>query len=353
MLLRTLWPRRIPARLSSLVWMTALAICPVVAFAGQDDGFSDVPKDHWAYQAVTELKQKGILKGYPVDPADMKHKRLSTALIEAIKRNDTQQVVRLLRSGADTNAHDKPQYGDAFKLPDEKELLPARWYAGASALELALNIGTEHEHITTLHENLTIIKALLDQGADINARDENGTTPLMSAVFIGHIRTIKLLLERGANPRPRDKDRAIVVSGHGTTGLSTVYGSTAMHYAADDMGGNSIRIFQLLLDHGADINARDGYGRTPLSLMASYGQTEAVRFLLGRGAEVNVKDQSGTTALMYAANSHYMDILKALLASGAEVNARDLEGKTALTYSIKPEFSAKVAQLLKQAGATE
>lgn len=136
MLLRTPWPRRIPARLLSLVWMTALAICPVVAFADQDDGFSDVPKDHWAYQAVTELKQKGILKGYPVDPADMKHKRLNTALIEAIKRNDTQQVVRLLRSGADANAHDKPQYMDAFHLPDGKELLPARWYAGESALEL-------------------------------------------------------------------------------------------------------------------------------------------------------------------------------------------------------------------------
>lgn len=351
MLLRMPRPIRLPARLPGVVVMTALAVWPVGSCADQNGGFSDVPRDHWAYLAVTELKQKGILKGDPVEPADAKHQRLNTTLIEAIKRNDTQQVVRLLRFGADANAQDKPQYGQAYKLPDGKELLPARWHAGKSALEFALSIGTQHKYLFTLHENLTIIKALLDHGADVNARDENGTTPLMSAIFIGHVRTIKLLLERGADPRPIDKDRPVVVGERGTTGVATIYGSTAMHYAAQS--DNSICIFQLLLDHGADINARDGYGQTPLSLMASYGQTDAVRFLLRHGAQVNVKDQDGTMALMYAANSHYIDILKALLASGAEVNARDLKGKTALTYSIDPEPSAKVAQLLKQAGATE
>ncbi|MGC4043949.1 MAG: ankyrin repeat domain-containing protein, partial [Armatimonas sp.] len=238
------------------------------------------------------------------------------------------------------------------------ELLPARWYAGESALECALSIGARHEHLAaqgelfTFHENLTIVKALLDRGADVNARDESGMTPLMSAVFIGHIRTIQLLLERGADPRPRSKDSAIVVTNRGYTGLSTVHGRTAMHYATD-VYGKSIRIFQLLLAHGADINARDGYGSTPLSTMAAYGQIEPIRFLLRHGAQVNVKDQTGMTPLMYAANSHYMDILKALLASGADVNARDKEGKTALMHSMDAIPSAKVAQLLKQAGATK
>lgn len=358
MLLKMLWQRRISIRLSSLIGIAALSSFPIAASAAPDEGFPDVPKDHWAYKAVVQLKQKGILKGYPADAAEEKQNPLNTALIEAIKRNQTQKVLQLLRAGADANAQDKPKHYDGYKLPSGKELLPARWYAGESALELALGIGARHEHLAkqgelfTFHENLTIVKALLDRGANVNARDDSGMTPLMSAVSIGHIRTIKLLLERGADPRPRSKDSSIVVTSRGYTGLSTVHGRTAMHYAAD-VYGKTIPIFQLLLAHGADINARDGYGRTPLNTMAAYGQIEPVRFLLKHGAQVNVKDQRGTTPLMHAANSHYLDILKALLASGAQVNARDKKGKTALTHSLETGFSTKVLQLLKQAGGTK
>ena len=79
-------------------------------------------------------------------------------------------------------------------------------------------------------ENVSLVQALLDRGAAINATSPYGMTALMSASAYGHQATVKLLLYRGADTRPRDKGFTITISGHG---LHSVFidGRTALQYA--------------------------------------------------------------------------------------------------------------------------
>jgi ankyrin repeat protein len=111
---------------------------------------------------------------------------------------------------------------------------------------------------------------------------------------------------------------------------------------------------RLLLDSGANIEARDEEGATPLMRAASYGQTEIFSLLLERGAKVNVRDKQGMTPLIGAAcacaiatmNSTH-DIMKLLLEKGANVNARARDGKSALMMAAgSPDDPASVRLLL-------
>jgi len=93
--------------------------------------------------------------------------------------------------------------------------------------------------------DLEKVKKLLDRGADVNARDKDGWTPLHWASVHGHLDVIKLLVERGAD---------VNASNHGWTPL---------HEAASR---GHLNVVKFLVERGADVNARDREGRTPLDL---------------------------------------------------------------------------------------
>ena len=86
----------------------------------------------------------------------------------------------------------------------------------------------------------------------------------------------------------------------------------------------------LLLDYGADIEARDARGYTPLMYAANAGQDESVRLLVERGADANAADEQKSTPLMFAAQHDHVDIVRRLLEQGADPGARGDHGMTAL-----------------------
>jgi ankyrin repeat protein len=115
--------------------------------------------------------------------------------------------------------------------------------------------------------------------------------------------------------------------------------------AADGELGNVER----LLAHGAEVNAKNSSGMTPLHLAAGNGHKDVAELLLAHGAEVNAKNSSGMTPLHLAAGNGHKDVAELLLAHGAEVNAKDNFGNTPLHCATIPETG--VMQLLLAHGA--
>jgi len=101
------------------------------------------------------------------------------------------------------------------------------------------------------------------------------------------------------------------------------------------------------LTGGADVNAKDAFGRTALDAASQRGDLDVVQALLAKGADVNAKDNNGLTALMLASPSGRVDVVQALLAKGADVNAKGNNGLTALIATT----NAKIRAVLVEAGA--
>ena len=144
------------------------------------------------------------------------------------------------------------------------------FYQGQLPLENAVNSGHSMS-----------IAVLLNQGADVNARDPGGQTTLHGAVRSTYVdkETFQLLLDRGADANAADRD-----------------GETPLHQAAierDSFDTNYIARLHLLRAYGADINRRDKWGDTPLHSAVEEGNVDMMQWLLQNGADVNRKNLWG------------------------------------------------------------
>ena len=142
-----------------------------------------------------------------------------------------------------------------------------------------------------------------------NRRGTDGATPLMYAALYGDASTVRLLLERGANPNLRNDA-----------------GATALMWAADDADKT-----RLLLEHGADANARSDDGRTPLVIAAGqYGSSPVVKLLLDHGAKPSVKATEmgfgGVSPLAEAARAGDAAAMRLLIERGASIKDAGPQG---------------------------
>jgi ankyrin repeat protein/mono/diheme cytochrome c family protein len=163
----------------------------------------------------------------------------------------------------------------------------------------------------------------------VNAPDQAGSTLLHHAAAFARAETVALLIDAGANVNARNRRRA-----------------TPLLWALDDE--TKIRT---LVERGADINARDVEGRTALYQAASLGNAlPAVKLLLQLGADPNLAIANGRTPLMAAAGRADVDAMRALLDAKAAVDARNGAGETALILAAGTG-SVPAAALLLDRGA--
>ena len=173
------------------------------------------------------------------------------------------------------------------------------------------------------------MKALLAEGAHVNAADAWGNTALLLVAGRGDLESTQLLLAAGARVQGMDAP------------LSPL-SSAALHGQA--------QVVRLLLRKGAKVNAGGSDGISPLAHAVQLNQLAAARELLQARANVAVKDGNGSGLLHSAVLNNRVQMVALLLEFGANPNAADADGLSPLYWA---EFSAQsdVAGLLVAAGA--
>ncbi|CEJ87492.1 hypothetical protein VHEMI04432 [[Torrubiella] hemipterigena] len=187
-----------------------------------------------------------------------------------------------------------------------------------SIVKLLLSIVTQSQS-DNLQQNKALILAaeagspvavqiLLEEGADVDYKDTEGSTALHWAVAEGHVETSRVLLSNGADPSSEDN-----------------YNNTPMHWTVANCS-----ISRLLADYGADVNAKNNVGQSTLLWSALAGRMDVVEILIELGADVNQGDNNGFTALHAAAFTGHEPMTHLLLRTGADANSLDIDGWTAL-----------------------
>ncbi len=156
-----------------------------------------------------------------------------------------------------------------------------------------------------------------------------GCLSIHKAANKGNLAGVKAFLQKGTDVDARDAD-----------------GRTPLMYMLSDL--ESVRY---LVGAGADVNARDDLGETPLMKAAWVGKRDVVKFLAENGADLNAQSVNGETALMRAVRN--LDVVKYLVERGADVNAKDRNGETVLLKASVSGRLSVVQYLLKNGAAVE
>jgi len=239
----------------------------------------------------------------------------SEMLVDAAEAGDAEGANRLLARRTDTKTLNDALFAAARSAPGcPKDPCPKPDEAH----------GFHYARIATL---------LLEKGADIEARDRNGDTPLIAAAGHGEDDVVRLLLDRGAHIEATDNP--------GLTALIAAACNCAMVDMPDTYDSVGV-----LLERGANVEARDKRGRTALMAAAEWDRPRQVTLLLDRGAKVDAGDKRGNTALHIAAlSARSTNAVEILLKRGADIEARNEGGDTPLILAASAG-DVKVVQLL-------
>ncbi|XP_021431458.2 poly [ADP-ribose] polymerase tankyrase-2 isoform X1 [Oncorhynchus mykiss] len=229
-----------------------------------------------------------------------------------------------------------------------------------------------------------VVDYLLQNGANVHARDEGGLVSLHNACSFGHSEVVNLLLHHGADANSRDNwsytplheaaikgksDVCIVLLQHGAeptirntdgrTALDLAEESTKAvltgEYRKDDLlesarSGNEDKLMALLTPLNVNCHASDGRKSSPLHLAAGYNRVKTVQLLLKHGADVHAKDKGDLVPLHNSCSYGHYEVTEILVKHGACVNAMDLWQFTPL-HEAASKNRVDVCSLLVSYGA--
>jgi ankyrin repeat protein len=193
-----------------------------------------------------------------------------------------------------------------------------RWTPWAVALCVSLatsarsRAGSYDDYFIALkNDHVSVVRELLDLGFDPNARDPRGQPGLDVAIQADSPKVVRVLLEQ-----PKIDVNALNAAGESPLMLAALKGDmadallllargarvnqsgwSALHYAAT---GPQLEMVELLIEHGAALDAPAPNGTTPLMMAAQYGSEDCVTLLLQRGADPQRRNLNGLSALDFA-----------------------------------------------------
>ncbi|EFR00861.1 hypothetical protein MGYG_03865 [Nannizzia gypsea CBS 118893] len=323
---------------------------------------------------VSQYQMKGLLQAILERRADQHNFDINvrdgcghTPLILASKHGHIATVQLLLHSDkANIDAkgninrkwHIKPF---SMFLPDTNKVdINAKDNNGMTPLISASRYGHE-----------AIVKILLNtKKVDINAKNKNSMTPLISAACYGNEAIVKALLNtKKVDVNAKDNlDRTALIytskrgheaivkillnTGQADINVKDQWGRSALIYASES--GHTAVVEILLNTDKVDIDGKDKMDMTALIHASERGHEVMVKMLLNTcKADINAKDQWGKSALMYASDGGHTAVVEILLNTDkVDVNAKDQWGTSALMYASKYGYKA-IVEILEKAGALD
>lgn len=262
----------------------------------------------------------------PIDPK-------LAALITAVRTTSKAQVKPLLAASRDSARSADP--GGSTLLHH------AAGFGTIDTMTMLLDAGAEvnaknRRGSTPLHwgiDNEAKVRLLIARGAAVNVKQVEGRTPLYQAAAMSNTHSVvKQLLAAGADPN-----------------LAMANGRTPLMAAAQR---GDLEVMRMLVAANATVDARNGAGETALILASGDGSPAAVRFLIEKGADVQARTKRNETALGNASTAGVEGTVDLLLEHGAEVNVRNVRGYSPLLLAASSDaVPAGVVKTLLAKGA--
>jgi ankyrin repeat protein len=194
------------------------------------------------------------------------------------------------------------------------------------------HVGWTCLHYAALRGDSSVLRDMLEYGADVNTRSEAGRTPLAVAARAGQGHIVQQLIDANADLNAQDD----------ISGLSPLHLAAEQHHPA---------IVRRLLQAGARVDITNQWQQTPLWLAAWQtwqGNTEIARILVAQGADLQKADEKGHTPLHMAARAGHTLMVDYLLREGADIEHRNINGRTPLFQAVVGNHPRTVAALLER-----
>jgi len=294
-----------------------------------------------------------------------------TPLFYAIYMGNRDIVEIVVSKGADVRAKDYVGRTPLdYAMEDHEDLVDLLTAKGATAAPVSAL------HVAAREGDLEKVKRLIEEGADINAKDTALETPLSLAIISEKNNDlVKFLIAKGADVNaktrlggylilhvacgssPLDVIELLIAKGADVNAKAPVGGFTPLHIAC--VQGRK-DVAELLIAKGADLNARTTpfelapgeFGWTALHASSVFGRKDVAELLIAKGADINARNSNSRTPLHAACFTGRKDVAELLIAKGADVNARDNKEQTPLSLA-KEQGHEEIVELLRKHGAKE
>ena len=184
--------------------------------------------------------------------------------------------------------------------------------------------------------NLAVVRLFVVSGMSVNSANDWGVTVLHYAVGGGRIEVARYLIDQGADVRAKDHYGWTVLEWANEVQVSRQDRAVLLNYLVSEIIISAVK-------NGGDVNATNKRGETALHTAASASLLSAMQYLVGQGANLEATDNNGDTPLHYAARSNNLSAVQYLVGQGASRTAEDNDGDTPRDEAARYGHTAIVA----------
>ena len=286
--------------------------------------------------------------------ADVNAKEISLGnapLHQAASRGHKDIVILLLQNGADVNVSNKVKETPLHKAvcAGSIDIMKILLEHGANPNQLGKD-DMASLHLASHHrERPEALSMLIEYGADVNTMGDDKRQPLHVASANQNKEAALVLLENGADINAKDKEGFTPL--HETIFAGVPWGEKWKSVVANQESYEGRQEFiSFLVGRGAEVNSRNNKGETPLHILVTYMSEKLLVLFLKLGADVNAKDNQGQTPLHMAVLFSRSDLVPHLVKHGAWINKPDEQGRTPLSIAqdmVKKKPSNEVQSILE------